>query len=167
MQPTAAFKSASVKSLTENGLAVDFDLDVGNPNSFALPVSGVSYKLGLGGANVLSDKANPTASIPAQGTLPVTVPVTLSLEKLLSAKDAIASSGGNVPYDFDGVIELSAGPLKALGQSVKVPVKYSGTLAIKDAVKDPVALLSSPAGRKILELLAGSKSGLIGNMLGK
>jgi LEA14-like dessication related protein len=154
-QPTANFRSADVHSATADGVQINFDLDVGNPNSFSLPISGASYKLGLGGTQVLSDTAKPSASIPAQGSLPVTLPVSLSFEKIMKAERSLSNSGGKVPYDFSAELQFSAGPMKSLGQSIKVPIKASGTLDFKKIMDDPVALMKSPAGKRVLEMMLG------------
>jgi LEA14-like dessication related protein len=154
-RPTAAFRSADIAAATADGFRINFDVDVGNPNGFALPISGARYKLALGGVQVLDDTAKPAGSIPAKGSLPVTIPVGLSFEKLLSAEKALVASGGNVPYEFNGELEFSAGLLQTLGQSIKVPLKFSGTLPFRDAIKDPLAFVNTPGGRRVIELLLG------------
>ena len=154
-QPTASFRSADVAAASADGFRINFGVDVGNPNGFELPISGAKYKLALGGVPVLDDTAKPAGSVPAKGSLPVTIPVGLSFEKLLSAEKSLVSSGGNVPYEFNGELEFSAGMLKSLGQSVKVPLKFSGTLPFRDAIKDPMAFVNTPAGRRVVELLVG------------
>ncbi|HEX8913055.1 MAG TPA: LEA type 2 family protein [Humisphaera sp.] len=164
-EPTASVRSGTLRQVTENGLALDFVVDVANPNGFAVPVSSADYKLAVGGVRVLSDSAKPADSIPANGSAAVTVPVTLKFEDLIKAEQALAQGGGNVPYAFDGSLAFSAGPLKQFGQSVRVPIKYEGTLPLRDIARDPVTLLKSPAGRRIIELVVG-KSGL-GGLLGR
>ena len=101
-KPTATFRSARLENVTADGLTANFDIAVDNPNSFSVPLTRAQYKLALGGVQVVDDQAKPDASIPAKGSLPVTVPVRLSFQHLLSAEQAIAKSGGNIPYDFDG-----------------------------------------------------------------
>jgi len=164
-QPTATFRSADVGAVSADGVGLQFQVDVANPNSFALPVSAASYDLKFGGVSVIDGTAKPEASIPANGSLPVTIPVSLSFDRILRAEQALVSSKGNVPYELAGALEFSAGPMKALGQSVRVPLNFSGTLPLRDAVKDPVALLKSPAGRKFVEAVIGK--GLIGDLLGR
>jgi LEA14-like dessication related protein len=160
-EPTASVRSGTLRALTEDGVGLDFVVDIGNPNSFALPISAADYKLALGGVKVLSDSAKPAASIPANGSAAVTVPVTLMFDDLLKAERAIAESGGNVPYEFNGGVSFSAGVLKDFGQSVRVPIAYKNTLPLRDLAKDPVTLLKSPAGRQLLQAIVG-KSGLGG-----
>jgi LEA14-like dessication related protein len=167
-QPTARFRSADVGAASADGFRINFGVDVGNPNGFELPISGAKYKLALGGVPVIDDTANPSGSVPAKGSLPVTIPVALSFEKLLSAEKSLVASGGNVPYEFDGELDFSAGMLKSLGQSVKVPLKFSGTLPFRDAIKDPMAFVNTPAGRRVVELLIGkSKLGELLDLIPK
>jgi LEA14-like dessication related protein len=165
-QPTATFKSADLQTAGANGFKVDFGVNVDNPNGFILPISAAKYKLGLAGVTVVDETAKPAASIPAKGTGPVSIPISLDFERLLKAEKGLVSTGGNVPYQFDGVLEFSVGPLAALGQSVKVPVSFTGTLPFRDAIKDPVAFVQTPGGRKLAQMLLG-KNSVIDNLFGK
>ena len=129
------------------GFTMNFNVNVANPNGFALPAAGADYKLGLGGAQVLNGKAKPQGSIPANGSRELTLPVTVAFEDLLAAEQAIRDSGGDVPYDLQGGLSFDTGnPL--LG-SVRVPLRYSGTLPLKRVLSDPEALLRSEAARKL------------------
>src|SRR4051794_21214517 len=164
-KPTATFRAARLENVTAEGLTANFDIGVENPNSFELPLSAAQYKLALGGVQVVDDQAKPDAAIPAKGSLPVTVPVRLNFQHLLSAEQAIARSGGNIPYDFDGALRFSSGKLP-LAQDIKVPIKFSGTLPLRDALtavaKDP-SVLTNPDARKVIELVLGK--GLLGGLL--
>ena len=164
-KPTASFRAARVENVTAEGLTANFDIAVENPNSFSVPLTAAQYKLALGGVQVVDDQAKPDAAIPAKGSLPVTLPVRLNFQHLLSAEQAIARSGGNVPYDFDGALEFSSGKLP-LGQNIKVPIRFSGTLPLRDALtavaRDP-SILTNPDARKVIELVLGK--GLLGGLL--
>jgi LEA14-like dessication related protein len=162
-QPTVSFRSAKVSDLSPAGLNADFDVDIQNPNVFEIPVNGAAYKLSLSGVQVVEGDTKPTGSVPAQGTLPVTLPVHLQFQQLLGAENEIAKSGGNVPFDFDGSLEFSPGKIP-LGNSIKVPLHFSGTLPLRDAVnsviRDPATLadlLRDPLARKFLESALGHK----------
>ena len=164
-KPTATFQSARVANVTAEGLTANFDVAVDNPNSFSVPLSAAQYKLALGGVQVVDDQAKPEASIPAKGSLPVTLPVRLNFQQLLSAEQAIARSGGNIPFDFDGGLDFSAGKLP-FGQTVHVPLRFSGTLPLRDALqevaKDP-SILANPNARRVLEAVLGK--GVLGGLL--
>lgn len=168
-QPTASIRSADVQDMTADGVTVNFDVNVQNPNSVAIPLSAAKYKLAFSGVEVLSDEAKPEASIPANGSVPVKLPVHLNFQRLVSAEQAIAKSGGNVPYSFDGTLEFTPGKMAGLpmSQPVRVPVKYSDTLHLRDmltkAAQDPQFLTNPDAQRLIRSILGG---GLLDNVLG-
>lgn len=167
-QPTATLNAVSVPAVSQEGVTVNFDLGVVNPNAFAIPLSKASYKLGLSGVQVIDDEAHPSASIPANGSLPVTLPVRLTFQQLLKAEQGIAQSGGNVPYTFDGALEFQNSKIPMLG-AVRVPLKYSGTLPLRDALqavmRDP-GVLNNPDARKLLASLFGG-NGILGKILGR
>ena len=159
-QPTASFKSMNVTDVTPQGFTMAFDLDVANPNPVALPISAADYKIGLAGVNVLDGKANPSGTIPANGSIPLKLPVTLTYENLLSAEKAIVNGGGKIPYAFNGSMKFDAGKdsnplMQALG-GVSVPLKYEGTLDVKSLVQNPQALMNSPAAKKLAQQLVTS-----------
>lgn len=153
-RPTASFKSMFVGDVTAQGLTMKFNLDLANPNAMALPLSDADYRLALGGVQVLEGKATPAGSIPANGTLPVVLPVTLTYENLLAAQDAIRKGGGDVPYTLDGGLSVGGGNA-LLGQSVRVPLQFTGTLPLKQVLNDPRLLLQSAAARKLAEQALG------------
>ena len=87
-RPTATYRSMAVSDVTSKGFTLNVDLDVANPNSVALPLNNIDYGLALGGTKVIEQaKANPGATIPANGTGRVTIPVPLSFENLLAASE--------------------------------------------------------------------------------
>src|SRR4029079_19741492 len=108
-KPTATVAAVAVQNVNASGFTMSFDVDVANPNSAALPLTGADYKVGLSGTNVVEGKANPEGSIPAGGSKRVTLPVTLTYENLLAAEQAIVKSGGNVPYTLDAGLSLNSG----------------------------------------------------------
>ena len=172
-EPTASFRSASVRDVTPDGVAVDFGVDVANPNGVAVPLSGAQYKLALGGVQVLDDKATQDKSIPAKGSALVTLPVRIDFKQMLAAEQAIVRSGGNIPYAFDGGLEFS--PAKQfLSKPIRVPVRFSGTLPLRNALQkaltDP-AFLANPDARRLLGSLFGASlpniPGLPGGLLGR
>jgi hypothetical protein len=127
------------------------------------------YKLAFSGIEVLDDSAKPDASIPANGSAPVKLPVHLNFQRLLSAEQAIAKSGGNVPFSFEGTLEFTPGKLAGLpiAQPVRVPVKYSDTLHLRDmlmrAAQDP-QFLSNPDAQRLIRSVIGNN--LLDNLLG-
>jgi len=156
-KPSAAVKAMSVKDVNNSGFTMNFDVEVSNPNTVALPFTNADYKLALGGVQVVDGKAKPDGAIPAKGSKSVAVPVTLSYENLLAAEKAIVKSGGNIEYTFDAGLSVNTGA--SFFGDVRVPLKYSGTLALKDILNNPGILLQSPAARKLAQELLGSVLG--------
>lgn len=155
-QPTATFKSANLRNPAADGVTVDFHIDVANPNPVSVPLSGAQYKLALGGTQVVDNKMDSKSDLPAKGTLPLIIPVTLSFENLLAAEQAIRGGGGDVPYSFSGTLDFTPTGAAGLVGPIHVPLKFDGTLPLRQVIKDPTLLLKSPAARKLAEKVFGS-----------
>ena len=156
-KPTATVTGMAVQNVNAAGFTMNFDVDVANPNSVALPLTAADYKLGLSGTNVVQGKANPEGSIPAGGSKHLTLPVSLTYENLLAAEQGIVKSGGNVPYALDASLSVNSG-MPLVGQ-LHVPLQYSGTLPLKDIVNNPQALMQNPAAQKLARQLLGGLFG--------
>jgi LEA14-like dessication related protein len=152
-KPTAAVTGMTVQDVNASGFTMNFDVDLKNPNSMALPLTAADYKLGLGGTNVLEGKAKPEGSIPAGGSKHVTLPVTVTYENLLAAEQGIMKSGGNVPYALDAGLSLNSGT-PMLG-NLRVPIQYNGTLPLKEILNNPQAVIQNPAAQKLAGQLLG------------
>lgn len=153
-KPTASIKGMSIADVNTTGFTMNFDVSVANPNTVELPLSNADYKIALGGVKVVDGKAKSSGVIPAKGSHSVAVPVTLTYENLLAAKSAIVKSGGNIEYALDGGLSVDTGA-PFLG-SLRVPLTYSGTLPLRDILKDPMIVLKSPAAQKIAKEIFGS-----------
>ena len=152
-KPSASVTAMTLGEVDAHGFTMNFGVNVNNPNAIALPLAGTDYKLGIGGVGVLGGKTKSKGSIPAKGSRDVTVPVTVAFDNLLAAEQAIRDSGGDVPYDLSGGLSFDTGnPL--LG-SLRVPLRYSGTLPLKRVLSDPEALLRSDAARKLAGEIMG------------
>jgi LEA14-like dessication related protein len=148
-RPTAAVTGMAVQDVTAAGFTMNFGIDLTNPNAFALPLTAADYKVGLGGVGVADGRATPDASLPANGSATVSVPVTLTYDGLLAADQAIVKTGGNVPYTFDG--GLSFGTHNPLLGDLRVPISTTGVLPLRDVLNNPQAVLQSPAARKLAQ----------------
>jgi hypothetical protein len=157
-RPTASFKGAQVRDVTAAGFTADFDIDVKNPNAIALPLANADYRISLGGVKVVDGAAKPDASLPAGGSLLVTLPVNFTFESLLRAEEAIRTGGGGVPYEFDGAVDF-AGKSDSLlglgGTSLRVPVRASGVLDLREVFKNPAVYLNNPAARRLAGRVLG------------
>ena len=156
-RPTLAVQSMAIQEITPAGFTMLFDVDVANPNSVALPLADVDYKLGLGGVDLLDGKAKTGKErIAANDSQTVALPVHVTFENLLAAEAAIRKGAGDVPYALDATFEFPSGAIALLNQPMRVPLKYSGTLRTRELLKDPTVLLRSPAARKLAERALGS-----------
>ena len=114
-RPTATFKTMNLTGITPTGFTLAFDLDVQNPNSVELPLSQADYKLALGGVDVVEGKAKPEGTLPPNGNLAVTLPVTVTYENLLAAESAIRKGGGKISYAFTGEIDVAGAGRRCSG----------------------------------------------------
>src|SRR5688572_8232177 len=73
-RPTASVRQMSLGEVTPQGFTMNFEVEVENPNSVALPVADVDYNLRLFERDFVDGEADPDASIPANGSMPVTLP---------------------------------------------------------------------------------------------
>jgi len=152
-RPTAAVTGMALGEVDPQGFTMNFGVNITNPNGIALPLAGTDYKLGVGGVSLLNGKAHSQGSVPAKGSREVTLPVTVAFEDLLSAERAIRDSGGGVPYDLQAGLSFDTG--NPLAGSLRVPLRYSGTLPLKRILSDPQALLRSEAARRLAREVLG------------
>lgn len=151
--PTASVTAMSLQDIDAQGLTMNFEVDLKNPNAVALPLANADYALDLGGVKVLSGKAVPQGSLPANGSTAITLPVRLTYDNLFAAEQAIAKGGGDVPYALDGGLSFSTG--NALFGTVRAPLRYSGTLQLRPVLSDPKLWLQSDAARKLAQKVLG------------
>jgi LEA14-like dessication related protein len=155
-RPTASYKSMAISDVTAKGFVMNVDVDVANPNSFALPLTNTDYGLSLGGSKLVENaKIRPAASsIPANGKGTVTIPVPLSFENLLSVANAIKSGGGSVKYGLDAGLNFDTG-MPVIGVQ-RVPFSYEGTLDVKELLKKNWStILNSPAAKELAQKTLG------------
>src|SRR4051812_45141736 len=157
-RPTASLRSASLGDVTPDGVGVNFDLAVSNPNAVSIPLTKTGYQLSFGKAKVLDGKLDAATSIPANGMQNLKVPVHVTFDQLLSAEEAIRASGGNIPYTFSGSFDSSGSTPLAIPMSV--PFEYKGELPLKRVLSDPAVLLQNPAARELAKRVF---TGLIGH----
>jgi LEA14-like dessication related protein len=156
-RPTATVRGMSLRDIDARGFTMNFDVEMENPNGFTLPLADVDYGLSLGGSKLLSGEARPETSLPANGSRAISLPVTLTFQELLRAEEAIRHSGGDVPYALDATFTFGGAsrPETWLNQKLSLPLKYTGTLRLRELLRDP-AVLTSPAARELAQRVLGS-----------
>lgn len=152
--PTAVVHNMNVRDIGAEGFTMDFDIEVDNPNGFALPLTNTDYRVALAGVDALSGDIAPAGSIPANGSARVTLPINVTYQQLLEVGEALASSNGKVPYRFNASLGADAESFGGLMRDVKVPLEYEGTLDLAALLRDPDAL-TSPAARELARKALG------------
>lgn len=152
--PTAVVHDMNVRDIGAEGFTMDFDIEVDNPNAFALPLTNTDYKIALAGVEALSGGIAPDGSIPANGSARVTLPINVTYQQLLEVGEALASSNGKVPYQFNASLGADAESFGGLMRDVKVPLEYEGTLDLAALLRDPDAL-TSPTARELARKALG------------
>jgi hypothetical protein len=150
----------SLRDIDSRGFTMNFDVELDNPNPFSLPLADVDYALSLAGSRLLSGQARPEATLPASASRGLTLPVTLAFEDLLRAEESLRRSGGDVPYALDATLTFGGSPRPEpwLRQKVSLPIGHSGTLRLRELLRDPAAL-TSPAARQLAQRILGTLFG--------
>jgi LEA14-like dessication related protein len=155
-RPTATLQSMSLGDVTADGITLNFLTSVSNLNTVALPLSAADYDLSLAGVKVLSNTTKLDKGLAAGASTQVTLPVLLRFDDLMKAEQAIVKTGGDVPLAFGGSLVFTPSGSLLPGQTVKVPVSYSGTLPLKRVLSDPQALAQSPVVRELAKKIMTS-----------
>lgn len=142
--PTITPKSAQVLAVGGSGLTLSVAFDVANPNRFPLAVHAVDGRFSLGpGAGVELGKAHaePSSSIPAEGTSTVTSEIAIAWTNLAALAPFVLSPAA-VPYRFDGNATLGGETL-----NVSLPFTLSGELTRNQLINAGLSGLGQPTLR--------------------
>jgi LEA14-like dessication related protein len=119
-EPQLHFKKVTPSAFSLAGARFNFDFEVHNPNPLGLRLSQVSYHLALNRHPLASGTLNEGIALPARGSAPLTLPLSLNFKDLLAAAAALGNAttlpyrlSGKVfvgplalPYDVEGDLEL-------------------------------------------------------------
>lgn len=125
LYPSARVADVKFGSLSLTSVTVNFDVEVKNPYSVALPLVGLDYALSSQGDRFLEGKIDADHSIPASGSEVVTMPVQVPFLELYKVVGD-AKLGSKVPYEADLSLRVNA-PI--LGE-VALPMQQSGELPL-------------------------------------
>jgi LEA14-like dessication related protein len=152
--PTVTFTDVDLVHVDAAGMTLDFEMEVYNPNPRAIPLERVTYTLRIGRESILDGGSQLPATLPAEGTLPVTVPVSLTWPSILSAEETIRRLGGDIPYTFEGELYFDVRQLR-LGKPARIDLYYEGMLPVREVLRDPSLLLRSEAVRELAGIVLG------------
>lgn len=120
-KPKADVRNVSITSAGFSGVSGHLHLDVMNPNSFGVPLSGIDWTLSIGGARAVSGTVQLSQTIPAKGVAPVTTSLSIDARDALSLAGVLAS--GARDYRVDVRLHFST----QIGQ-LDVDVQHAGQL---------------------------------------
>jgi LEA14-like dessication related protein len=120
-RPTATVRNVSVSSAGLTGISGELQVDVMNPNDFGVPLSGIDWRLSIGGARALSGRAELSRTIPARGLAPITTSLTVDARDAIAVASVLAS--GARDYRLDATLHFAT----AVGQ-LDVAVQHAGTI---------------------------------------
>ncbi|MFH1389767.1 MAG: LEA type 2 family protein [Candidatus Margulisiibacteriota bacterium] len=131
--PKAVYRDYNIGRVTAEGIEVNFNFDVTNPNPVDLTVNQYSYKVQINNKPLL-DENRPGFTMTANQKKLITIPVLVRYDavfgSLLSVVQRLASGNKDVDYQIDGTI--SAG---AFGVAVSSPINASGKFRLPDNIK--------------------------------
>ena len=104
--PTASVTQLDLRRLSLQQLDVGLILDLNNPNDFSIPLEGIDWALGLFDASVADGTARPEATIPAQGSSAVDVPISLRVADLPSTARQVVSAS-EIPWNVGGTCHFN------------------------------------------------------------
>lgn len=117
-------KGVQLKSFSAKDKSVVFDVDIYNPNSFALPISGLSGDMVLNQMTIGSLDAESDQNLAALSTQTVTVPIVLDTNALIEAAGSVLTDRQAI-YNFNGGFKTPVG---------KIPFSKSGELSITEII---------------------------------
>lgn len=121
-KPTAVVRGASISIVSITALEGELALDLTNPNSFGLPLTGIDWELSIGGAQAVAGRVSADTTIPAMGSAPVTTALRIDLASAASAASAIAR--GARDYQLAARLHFST----QLGD-LTVDVRHQGSIS--------------------------------------
>ncbi|HTL32685.1 MAG TPA: LEA type 2 family protein [Kofleriaceae bacterium] len=120
-KPKADVRDVSLSSASFSGVSGELHLDVMNPNSFSVPLSGIDWTLSVGGARAVTGSVQLSQQIPAKGVAPVTTSLSIATGDALNVAAVLAR--GSRDYQISVRLHFST----QVGQ-IDVDVTHQGQL---------------------------------------
>ena len=127
-KPTADVRGVSVSSAGFTGVTGELALDVMNPNSFGVPLSGIDWQLSIGGTRAVTGSVQLQQTIPAKGVAPVKTSLSIAASDAVVVGSMIARGTRN--YQITAKLHFST----SVGQ-IDVDVTHTGELASSIALR--------------------------------
>jgi LEA14-like dessication related protein len=104
-KPKATVRDMSVEQAGLMGVTGRLAVDVMNPNSFGVPLSGIDWQLSIGGQRAATGTVQLSQEIPARGVAPITTSLTIDARDAIAVAQAIA--GGAREYTLVATLHFS------------------------------------------------------------
>jgi LEA14-like dessication related protein len=121
-KPTATVRQVSVSSVSFAGATGELAIDVMNPNSFGVPLSGIDLQLSIGGARAVTGTVQLSQTIPAKGVAPIVTTLSINASDAVGVATAMARGARDYRVDVSLHFSTQVGPLD-------VAVNHTGVLA--------------------------------------
>ena len=125
-KPKADVRDVSLSSASFAGVSGQLNLDVMNPNSFSVPLSGIDWTLSVGGMRAVTGTVQLSQEIPAKGVAPVTTSLSIATSDALAVGAALAT--GTRDYQIQVRLHFAT----RVGQ-IDVDVTHAGQLGTQTA----------------------------------
>lgn len=123
--PSVTLAGLEVVSLGVSEQTLRLNLNLDNPNGFALPLRGLGYQLKLNGKSFISGTSPTSVDIPASGSSAVSIDVSANLLSMFSDIQSLGVLAG-APVDY----ELS-GSVGVFSEGLKLPFTRAGKVQIQ------------------------------------
>ncbi len=153
-KPTLTYDSMDVVNIGADGFTFNLNIQIHNPNPFAIPLGESTYALRIGDVPILQGRARPTGAVSANGELPLTLPISLSWQNVLGAEEVIRQHRGDIPYTLEGQLgfDMNVRQLLVFKRPLRVPLRYSGVVPVRELIRNPSILLRSPAAVRLAQI---------------
>lgn len=120
-KPTATVRTVNVTNVSFAGATGELALDVMNPNSFGVPLSGLDWQLSIGGARAVTGTVQLSQTIPAKGIAPVVTSLSINASDAVVVGSALARGARDYRVDVTLHFSTQVGP-------VDVALQHTGQL---------------------------------------
>lgn len=125
-KPKAKLDSVEVKNVDIKGAQLLFNVEVENPNDFALKVDSVKYEVEIGGKKISTDSVDAPAEVQGKSKTTVALPLTLQFADVFTSignflkneKTTYRLKGSakvgifSLPFDESGEFKLTEGEIE-------------------------------------------------------
>ncbi len=148
--PTLVLQSFTPVQFDAYGVTLSMEGKLENPNPVSVPVDVFTYQIAIDGQPAGGGKVSTGIVLPANGSVPATVPARLDWAAVPHLVDLLVAHGGEAPCQVSGAALVPNG-----AQYLELPYAVSGTVALPQLPKvsmGKVVLRKSDLFETILEV---------------